>query len=231
MELARFARSSSLEAFLDANDPVQPGPNEIDLRFRCEVGAPREVSMAVSYLGAVREKKQGRGALYLARALNRMGPYRLSVNDDVELGPGVETNTLIYLVGAGDLKLSSNQVNGLTNYVKKGRGSLFIEGNDAKAEADFLDLLEGMDMQPGLLPPGHRLLVEPYLFAAPPPGFESPDAGRVLVNDGIIFSTSNYGLLWHGEMRDGTPSREQIRSGFEWGANIIAYARHRRRRH
>ncbi len=230
VELARFFRSGRTGAFLDAKDPVQPGPDEIDLRFRREVGAPREVSMAVSYLGTVGEKKQGRGALYLARALNRMGPHRLSVSDDVELGPGVETNTLIYLVGAGDFKLSSNLINGLANYVSKGRGTLFIESNDSKAEAAFLDLLGKMGMQPGLLPPGHRLLMEPYLFAAPPPGFESPDAGRVLVNDGIIFSTSNYGLLWQGEMWDGTPSREQLRSGFEWGANIIAYARVRHRR-
>jgi hypothetical protein len=34
--------------------------------------------------------------------------------------------------------------------------------------------------------------------------------------------------LWQGQQRDILPSREQIRSAVEWGANIIAYAAYRR---
>jgi len=231
VELARVRRHSREDPFMNAQDPVQPGPNEIDLRFRREMGAPREVSMAVCYLGEVKDKKHGRGASYLAQALNRLGRYHVSVNDDVALAPGTEANTLIYLVGQGNFELSSGQLNGLSNYVKRGRGTLFIESIDSKAKAAFLSVLQTMDMKPEALKPGHRLLIEPYLFAAPPLGFETKDTAEVLVSDGVIFSTCNYGLLWQGQVRDGVPSREQIRSAIEWGSNIIAYVRdHRSRR-
>jgi hypothetical protein len=230
VELARAIRSSRKEPFLDARDPTRPGPNEIDLHFRREVGAPREVSIAVSYLGTLTDKPHGRGALFLAHALSRQGDYRVFVNDDVTLGPGVETHTLIYLVGRDDFELSSSQSNGLANYVTKGRGTLFIESSDSKAEAAFLKLLKTLKMEPGALPTGHRLLTDPYLFAAPPPGFEPQAAAKVLVSEGVIFSTCNYGLLWGGAIREGIPSREQIRSAFEWGGNVIAYAADRRRR-
>ena len=86
-----------------------------------------------------------------------------------------------------------------------------------------------MDLEPGALPPGHRLLADPYLFAAPPPGFETGEKAEVSVSDGVIFSTYNYGLLWQGEVRGGVPSREQIRTAMEWGGNIVAYAAARRK--
>jgi hypothetical protein len=230
VELARVRRRSREDLFLDAQDPLQPGPNEIDLRFRREIGAPREVSMAVCYLGEVKDKEHGRGARYLAHALDRLSRCHISVNDDVALAPGIEVNTLIYLVGQGDFELSSGQLNGLSNYVKKGRGTLLIESLDSEARAAFLNILQAMDREPKVLEPGHRLLIEPYLFVTPPPGFETQDTAEVLVSDGVIFSTCNYGLLWQGKVRDGVPSREQIRCAVEWGGNIIAYARDRRSR-
>ena len=186
--------------------------------------------MAICYLGEVKDKEHGRGARYLAHALNRLSRYHISVNDDVALAPGIEVSTLIYLVGQGDFELSSGQLNGLSNYVKKGRGTLLIESLDPEARAAFLNILQAMDREPETLEPGHRLLIEPYLFVTPPPGFETQDTAEVLVRDGVIFSTCNYGLLWQGKVRDGVPSREQIRCAVEWGGNIIAYARDRRSR-
>ncbi len=231
VELARVWRRGREDPFYDAQNPAQPGPNEIDLRFRREIGAPREVGVAVCYLGEMpADRKQGRGVSYLAHALNQLGHFRLSVSDDVPLAPGIETNTLIYLVGQGTIELSPGQMNGLSNYVKRGKGTLFIESNDSAAEAAFLNHLAAMDMEPGPLPADHRLLIHPYLFAAPPPGFETQGTPEVLVSDGVIFSTCNYGLLWQGEFRDLVPSREQIRSAIEWGSNIVAYASDRRRR-
>ena len=229
VELARFERSSREATFLNAQNPAQPGPDEIDLRFRREVGAPPEVSMAISYLGRVADKKHGLGANYLARALSYLGNYRLSVEDDVPIGPGIVTNTLVYLVGQGDFELDEGAMKGLRNYVRRGKGTLFIESRDSAAEEAFLNFLESTAMQPEPLPAGHRLLSQPYLFAAPPPGFGNQDTPKLLVNDGVIFSTYNYGLLWQGERRGRKASREEIRSAVEWGGNIITYAMDRHR--
>jgi hypothetical protein len=106
VELARVNRQSREDLFLDARNPAYPEANEIDLRFRREIGAPREISMAVCYLGDVTDKKHGRGAGYLARALNQGGRHHVFVDDDIPLAPGVENYTLIYLVGTGSFELS-----------------------------------------------------------------------------------------------------------------------------
>ncbi len=230
VELARILRNDRQAPFLNAPNPAQPGPNEIDLRFRREIGAPEQVSVAVCYLGKVRGKKHGRGLGFLAHALNRSGRYFVTVQDDVPLAPGIETHTLIYLVAEGNFELNAGQMNGLSNYVNRGAGTLFIEPLDQQAESAWLGLLHSMELEPQPIQFGHSLLVNPHLFAAPPPGFAGDDAPQVAVREGVILSSGNYGLLWQAETREGQPSRERLRAATEWGANLITYARNRRRR-
>jgi hypothetical protein len=229
VELARVVRRSREDRFLDAQNPSYPSLNEIDLRFRREVGAPREISVAVCYLGHIKEKSHGRGASYLARSLNHLGRYHVFVDDDVALAPGIESHTLIYLVGQGEFELSRSQMNGLFNYVQKGRGTLLIESCDTEAQAVFTNFLETVGFELAGLQPGHRLLTEPYLFGAPPAGYETQGRPVVDVADGVIFSTCQYGRLWQGERRGGIATREDIRSAVEWGGNILTYALERRR--
>ncbi|MCL4295496.1 MAG: DUF4159 domain-containing protein [Anaerolineae bacterium] len=229
VELARVQRHSREAAFHDAENPSNPGANEIDLRFRQEVGAPRETTVAVCYLGEG-DKQHGRGASYLARALNYSGRYRVLINDDVAVAPGVEKNTLIYLIGTGKFELSRGQINGLTNYVQKGHGTLLIEASNAEAAAAFKNFLSTSGFELETLLSGHRLLTEPFLFGAAPPGYETEGKPQVLVGEGVIFSTCEYGRLWQGERRSGPASREEIRAAVEWGGNIISYALERQRR-
>ncbi len=229
VELARIQRQSRKATFQDAVNPSQPGLNEIDVRFRQEVGAPHEATVAVCYLGEA-DKKHGLGANYLARALNNSGRFRVQIDDDVPLAPGVEKNTLIYVVGAGKFELSRGQINGLTNYIQKGSGTVLIEASNAAAGAVFMGFLDAAGLGIDTLSPGHRLLTEPYLFGAAPPGYETQGKPQVSVGEGVIFSTCEYGRLWQGERRGGPASREEIRSAMEWGGNIISYALERQRR-
>jgi len=231
VELARLTRDNRAASLFDAQAPAHPGPNEIDLRHRQEIGSVsrKTVTVAVCYLGDVAEKKHGRGAGYLARTLNRTDKYLVTVDDGVPLDPNVLTYTLIYLVGEGAFELSRSQVKGLQGYVERG-GTLFIESCDLGAASTFSDYLRSLDLKLEALPPAHSLLLEPYLFAAPPAGFETEGSPEVQVGDGVIFSSCSYGRLWHGERRDGVPSREEIRCAMEWGANLVAYALARRQK-
>lgn len=229
VELARVRRESRDSVFLNAKDPAQPGLNEIDLRYRREIGAPKEGRAAVCYLGQAKDRGYGLGTIYLTQTLNHSGRYQFFVEDDAALAPGIETNTLIYLVGQGEFELNRGQMNGLYNYVQKGRGTLLTESVDSESESIFLDILKTMGLELKPISPGHRLLVEPHLFSTPPPGFDPEDTSEILVTDGVIFSQRNYGRLWRGELLEGKPAREQIRSAIEWGENIITYAVRRRR--
>jgi hypothetical protein len=242
VELARVRRQDENAAIVDAQDAVYPGLNEVDLRFRRKIGAaPQEVAtLAVSYVGGAAVESHGRGANYLARALRRSGDYSVWVDRDVPLAPGLEHYTLVYLVGQGAFELSPGEMQVLYDYVQGG-GTLFIEScrreteaggspsGAPPADAAFADLLASFGFQLQDLEPNHHLLVEPLLFAAPPPGFETQGAPDVRIGDGVIFSTCDYGCLWGGARRHGPASREEIRTAIEWGNNIVAYAMHRRR--
>jgi len=252
VELARLRRPDGGRPIQDAQDAAHPGPNEIDLRFRRRVGAaPQQMAaLGVVYAGGVEIAPHGQGMAHLARALRRAGEYcawvdlhapltsdpsgravRLSPHDEAS-GQSLAHYTLVYLVGKGPFELNPAHMQVLYDYVRDG-GTLLVEScrrdvaaNDpAPADAAFHELLSSLGFSLQALPAGHALLVEPFLFAAPPPGF---DAGSVQVGEGVIFSTCDYGCLWTGAQREGLPSRQKIRSAMEWGENIVAYALARR---
>ncbi|MBN2145900.1 MAG: DUF4159 domain-containing protein [Anaerolineales bacterium] len=229
VELARVLRASRNAPFLDADNPFQPASNELDLRYRRHVDTPHELSVAVCYLGEVDEKNHGQGAATLAHTLGHTTSFRITVQDDLPLAPGIENNALIYLVGQGKFKLSPGQINGLANYIRRAGGTLLIESIDNKARVAFLDSLTAMEIETVAIPAGHRLLSIPHLFPAPPSGADLGATPEVLVGEGVILSNANYGRLWLGKA-NGSLSREHLRSAVEWGQNIIAYAANRYRR-
>ncbi|MBN1177980.1 MAG: DUF4159 domain-containing protein [Anaerolineae bacterium] len=240
VELARVRRQGHGAAIFNAQDTAFPGPNEIDLRFRREIGArPQEAAaMAVSYLGGGRtDVRHGQGASHVARAFNRSEPHtRLHVDHNVPLGPGLTAYTLLYLVGQGSFQLSREEMQALYAFMQGG-GTVLIEScrhdtaeGEPPADTYFYNLMGDLGLQLTELRSDQRLLREPNLFAAPPAGFETQGAPKVIVSEEAIFSTYDYGCLWQGERRGRSASREEIRAALEWGANIVAYAVARRRR-
>ena len=231
VELARIRRQDRNAPITDAQDPARPTANEIDLRFRRRVGAAPQtvVTLAVCYT-AGGNRAHGRGAANLARALRR-GGRQVWVDDDLPLSDELAEYSLLCLVGRDAFQLNRDEMNALYAYLQGG-GTCFIEScrregeGDPAADAAFADLLASMGVQLEPLLPDHPLLTEPYLFAAPPPGFETE--GQIRVGGGVVFSTFDYGCLWGAVRRDRPPSREEIRAAMEWGANLVAYADRRR---
>jgi hypothetical protein len=248
VELARIRRQSRESPIFNAQDKAHPGPNEIDLRFRHEIRArPRQMlSMAVSYVGGgMKDVRHGRGADLMARAFGRAHRDKvarsLSVDHNIPLNGDLKPYALLYLVGQGSFQLSKMEMETLYNYMQNG-GTVFIEscrretgsesapGGDPPADTSFYNLLADLGVELNELRSDHRMLREPFLFAAPPQGFETQGTPRVAVSDSVIFSTYDYGCLWQGERRSGSASREAIRAALEWGANIVTYAAERKDR-
>lgn len=237
VELARIRRQGREAAIVDAKDPAHPVENEIDQRFRRPIGASAQpaVSLAVGYMGGPSGRRHGQGASNLAHALRRSGAL-VWVDDGVPLGAGLEDYALVYLVAEDAFQLSRDEMNALYAYLQEG-GTLLIEscrhgteGTAPPSDASFADLLASLGVQLEEVPGGHSLLREPFLFAAPPPGFETEaEAERqFLIGEGVLFSTYDYGCLWRGERRGRAASREEIRAAMEWGSNIVAHALARR---
>ena len=235
VELARIRRQGREAAIVDARDAAHPAENEIDQRFRRPIGtsAQQAVSLAVGYMGGPSGRRHGQGASNLAHALQRSG-VPAWVDDGVSLAVGLENYALVYLVAEDAFQLDRDEMNALYAYLQEG-GTVLIEscrhGTDGAAppsDASFSDLLASLGVQLEELSPDHRLLREPFLFAAPPPGFEIEAEQQFLAGEGVLYSTYDYGCLWRGERRGRAATREEIRAALEWGGNIVAYALERR---
>ncbi len=240
VELARIDRKGRESTLSDAADVAFPGQNQIDLRFRKYVGAVQKESycLAVCYAGGVADKRHGRGLSRLAQTISRLAwmsrPDHLDiwVDDGVRLDAKVSRDryVLLYLVGQGAFHLSQEEMKALYAYWQGGGTVLFEscrrDAPEGKSPADpsFFDALSSFGIKLEPVKPGHSLLSEPFLFAAPPAGFEARGEPVVNVGDGIIFSSHDYGCLWQGERHNAVPTREDIRAALEWGANMIHYA-------
>jgi hypothetical protein len=235
VELARIRRQGRETPIQNAADRDHPAQNEIDLRYRNGVGVQQEaaLTLGVSYAGGQSSRRHGRGADHLARAL-RHGGQRVWVDNGIALDDRLSDYVLVYLVGGEAFQLTSDEANALYAYLQAG-GTVFFEScryrtedGTPAADASFQDLYASMGIELQELTADHDLLVKPHLFAAPPSGFETQGPPHVLVGGGVIFGACDYGCLWRGERREGLASREEIRTAFEWGGNLVAYAAQRR---
>jgi hypothetical protein len=224
-------------AVRNAVDGSQPKLNEIDLRFRRELGmrAQENVAMGVAYLSRM-GNSHGRGLINVARSVSQSGQSRAWVDDGLALAQDLSQYTLIYLTARDRFQVDVAEVNALYRFVRNG-GTLFIEschregGANPGADASFNDLLESLGVRVTVVGQEHLLLRDPHLFARPTVGFETQGAPSLRENGGVIISSYDYGCLWCGERRNGPAEREAIRSAMEWGENLLQFAVTRQRQH
>ncbi|HEY88915.1 MAG TPA: DUF4159 domain-containing protein [Thermoflexia bacterium] len=237
VELARVRRSAGSAAITDADNKEYPFPDELDLRFRQEIGVTRKPAarLGICYLGGEAGVRDV-GVQALARALRHAGHVSLWV--DLEIAPpDFGAYTLVYLVIQGALQVEAELLNTLYAYLQAG-GTLFVEIVPATAEkmaaseAVFFEMLNSLGISLEPVKADHPLLTSPQLFAAPPfcetSPAESSGAPRLLEGDGVVFSRGNYGRLWGGQCAGSMPTRASIRASHEWGENLVAYALRRR---
>ena len=237
VELARINRQGAEAPITNPDDWMQPALNQIDLRFRRNVGVAAQPAarLAVCYVGQASKdeaRRHGVGANVLARTLRR-DRQAVWVDDAVILADAdLNVYTLVYLVAQGEFQLTPDEMNGLYIYLRSG-GTVLIEScrkaaASASADPIFLDMLASFGTTVAALPADHPLLSEPNFFAAPPVGFETDGVPGLKVGEGVIVSACDYGCLWQGERRGRAASREEIRAAHEWGSNLMAYAVARR---
>jgi hypothetical protein len=233
VELARMRRTRRGAIVRNARDAGAPGTDEIDVRFRRQAGlsVATPAGIGLVHLGGSGDRHT-RGANYLARAQRAAGRL-VWVDDAVALGPGLDGYALLYLVAYSGFALGAAEMNALYAYVQAG-GTVFAETcrrepqAASAAETALNDLFSSLGLRLEPLAPGHALLTEPALFAAPPAGYETEGSAGVRVAPGVVLSTADYGCLWQGERRSGAAGREAIRAAHEFGGNLLALAEARR---
>jgi len=235
IELARIDRSNRTAAVSNAVSPEHPDKDEIDLRYRNIITPPnRKIARVMtSYVGGMSYQKHGDGIHHLVHSLNRDGHYKVVVDVDRSLdSAGLEQYDLLYLVAENRFDLSRSELNNLYTFIQNG-GTLLFETcqrtqftTHPPALQSFTDILNSFGFQVDDLRTDTPLLKQPNLFAMPPRGFEPQ--GTLQIGEGIILSTYDYGGVWQGKRRDGAPTRQEIRTVFEWGENILQSALQRK---
>jgi hypothetical protein len=172
------------------------------------------------------------GLQNLARETNRENSIVIDIAENISLDNDIGQYAMIYLTGNSSFELSEEQQAALSGFLKS-NGVIFGEGcsegqEEAKSKGArefglaFNQLASQLNCKLETIQHGHPLLSAAHIFSAVPRGAE-PN-GLILQGGQMVYSGSDYGCAWQGGHEDDLLSRDIIRSSFEMGANIIAYA-------
>lgn len=238
IELARVDRTGSRAPVRPAQDPLDPGEDELSLLFRslafphCYAdGVVGEVCLLPKADPAA-WKPNRPGLVALLRAANGLG-FHVDYAGLANLRAiGAPDPLLLYASAAGDFKPPTDeQTEGLRRYLLGG-GTFFAEASGGSPEfAEGLrTLAERMGFKLSPIVRGAPLLSAHVAFSAPPPGAKegglwSDPTGAFVMGDGDL------GAAWSGRIDGLTPvaARERSRTAVDLGLNLLVHANARKR--
>jgi hypothetical protein len=249
LELSRIDFDAAKGEVDDGKIPSSPAKNQIDLRFRQEAtmvaplatpsAQPKEVYnrptetiiLGHAVLGSASKDLHSSGLKNLAKELSRQAGLVAKIEENIALEKDLKRYTMIYLTGKGRFELSAEQQTTLGRFLQSG-GVILGEGcaeaqeeTQSKAAREFglafNQLATQLQRKLEMVKRGHPVLSSNSVFSEVPQGAE---LGMLLEGGNMIYSGSDYGCAWQGGHQAKSLSRDIIRSSFEMGVNIVAYA-------
>jgi hypothetical protein len=167
LELARVVWTGAEAAVKFAADADNPGPDEIDLRFRAVARTARPVAVGIGFVAGETAGPHLRGLSNLVREINSIGGYDAQFRGRLNLEQGTGGTDLIYLCApvASDAAVIS-----LSSHL--GRGGIVLadacsgNGNGALAKG-LRQLSEPLGLRLRAIEAGDPLLDTRYTFAEP----------------------------------------------------------------
>jgi hypothetical protein len=223
-------RSETKSTAATSGPPVVPEKTGADVT---EVTGPAQETVAVGHkvLGEAGKDLHCAGWRNLLGEVIRQGKFAASFNDNVALNKSINQYTLVYLTGNGGFELTTQEQAALGGFLQSG-GTIFGEScSEGQHETEskgakefglaFNQLASQLNCKLESVQRGHPLLSVVNVFSGVPQGAAS---GMVLEGGHMIYSGSDYGCAWQGGHQDQPLPRDIIRSSFEMGTNIVAYA-------
>jgi hypothetical protein len=192
---------------------------------------PETVTIGHAVLGDASADMHSAGLKNLIGEIGRQYNFMPRLEENIPLDKKLNQHAMLYLCGNSRFELSEEQQAALDGFLQSG-GFVFGEGcsgGQGETEARgikefglaFNQLASQLKCKLEIVQRGHPLLSALHVFSEVPPGAEP---GMLLEGGHMIYSGSDYGCAWQGGRKDNPLSREIIRSAFEMGANIVAFA-------
>jgi hypothetical protein len=233
LELARVTLVDGRSAVREAADVWNPSQGQIDRRFRRELqpGTVETVTIGHLVLGdGDMSHLHRQGLINVVRELRATAPFAVQYAGDVPVEAAAGLCDLLYVSGAGALRVSARDAAHLLAYVRTG-SVLFAEPcveqetqqqENGRFLADLQHVLADLKFELAEVRPGHSLLQARHIFGLPPQGLggHAPLLGR----GNIILNPNDYGCYWQGGTAAKPLMREPIRSTMEFAVNVAWYA-------
>jgi len=233
IELARVVIADPAAPVRDAPSPWDPRPGEIDLRSRRQLTASAMDTLNVGRLvtaDAAANALHRQGLTNVVRELQATAPFPVTYAGDLRADQAAGQCQLLYITGAGELRLTPRDGAGLLTFLRGG-GVIFAEpcsdAESARQEngrfvASFQRLMTDLKYALEEVRQGHPLFRSRYIFGAAPDGL----AGRapILCRYGVALNPNDYGCCWQGGTAAKPLARETIRSAIEFAGNVAWYA-------
>lgn len=243
LELARIYCSTQDKTVRNAANQSAPGSDEIN-RLYCLAAFPHccaDVGVGeLSYVPKTSASpwNPNRAGLWSLLREGNAAQFHLTFTGSLTLtgpssaAPGTEP-ALLYVAGRQSFQpLKEAEIDGLRRFLDGGGMLLGEAGQGSREFAEGFEALAGqLGAKLKSVAKGDPLLTAHHVFSAPPPGGQSTGTVSTDADNGIVFSTYDYGAAWQGEVDhpDAPDARARIRQAQEFGLNIIAAAAQRRR--
>jgi hypothetical protein len=233
LELARLQVADGRAPFRQATDPWAPAAGEIDRRFRRELRPQTVETVTVGRLVVGNATDAGlhrQGLINAVRELRPAAPFVMQYAGDVSPETAAGTCDLLYLTGAGELRLSPREAAHLQAYLRTG-AVLFAEPcveqetqqqENGRFVASLQQLLADLQFPLEEVRAGHPLFQARYVFGTAPQGMGGH--APLLCRGNAVVNPNDYGCYWQGGTASKPLMREPIRSTMEFAANLAWYA-------
>lgn len=233
IELARVLIADAAAPVRDAMNPWDPKPNEIDPRSRRELRGVSDETLTIGRLvttDAAANALHRQGLVNVVREMQATEPFAVSFAGDLRADQAAEQCRLLYITGAGELRLTPKDAAGLLAFLRGG-GVIFAEpcaeAETARQEngrfvASFQRLMTDLKYALEEIRVGHPLFRARYIFGAAPDGFNG--RAPILCRYGVVLNPNDYGCCWQGGTAAKPLAREVIRSAIEFAGNVASYA-------
>jgi hypothetical protein len=220
VEIARINISDKEEAIKNAENPLHPGMDELDLRFRQAVGPGGKKGIRAALVNLGQDNlDEVQGWDFLIQECERTSSYKLILDTNASLSDAILDYQLVILSAIGTFQVSDNEVSDLSEYLEQGN-KLILEALNEDSQASFQELIDQLNRDLEPVDASSILLTKPFLFTSPPEGY---NGNQVEIDPQVIYTTAGYRSAWAGKKGEEKLSRADIRTAHEWGVNMISY--------